>query len=372
MSDYPDQQWKRPVLGVLLDPARANEVPLQQPGWELSLWVDAAEEAGLTLYYFTLGDVDLEQLTVTGWLRVDGEWQRYTVPWPDVFYDQAHKVNGAEARILNHLYEGSIPINSARTLGKWGCYDLLRRFDDTSALLPETVLYQMPDDLLGMMRKHQALYIKPEWGSNGQGIARAWATGDGVLGWRDAVSGEEQVSLSAAELLELIAQSSRRNLLIIQQGIPLFEIESRPTDIRVGMRKDGAGEWRLAYNESRIRIARPGAITTNWKRGSSWVVFPEGLDLLATSEEEAHTVWSTLQGASLTIARRLEESLGPLGELGLDLGFDRDRRLWLIEVNVMPNKSTYPTVNGVIDPVYTRTIAYATYLYRQWGLKIQQ
>ncbi len=377
----------RPVLGALIAPSTAEAIIARTLAAQTSAHVeavlqakpeleqlilyaaegynhllDATEQRDVTAYFFTLRDVDLHRRTVTGWAREGGQWVKRLVPWPDVFYDQAKRVAmGQESQALQALYASSIPINSVRSLGKWSCCNVLARFRDLLPLLPETVFYQQPEDLLSMLRRHRSVYVKPEWGSTGRGISKVWTRGEDRWGWQESVRGEVRENCTLAEVVALIKQAAGNAPIAVQQEIALYEHGGRRSDMRVGMHKDRWGEWQP--ERGCVRVAQAGAVATNWWRGGSSIPLPEALQVYAEGEDAANKLWERIWGSALKIATRLEEALGPMGELGLDMALDRDRRLWLIEVNPMPNKGTYDTVDGVVDSQYTYTVDYAIYLH---------
>ena len=56
---------------------------------------------------------------------------------------------------------------------------------------------------------------------------------------------------------------------------------------------------------------------------------------------------------ALTTAEALGEVYPTLGEIGLDVGIDRDGRLWILEVNRQPGRSLWNSANqgaaGAVD-----------------------
>ena len=49
-----------------------------------------------------------------------------------------------------------------------------------------------------------------------------------------------------------------------------------------------------------------------------------------------------LKHKAITVAKVLEQQIdGPLGELGLDMGIDINRKIWLFEVNAKPGRHIF-------------------------------
>ncbi|WP_177182671.1 YheC/YheD family protein [Paenibacillus sp. OV219] len=63
-------------------------------------------------------------------------------------------------------------------------------------------------------------------------------------------------------------------------------------------------------------------------------------------------------------ANEAEEQLGLLGELSVDLVFDMQDKLWIIEINGKPHKSIYNDIPGVAfsTRIFQRPLEYAGYL----------
>ncbi len=355
---------RRPFLGFLWPPDLADKVPVEPLGAEINNLADAADQAEISYYCFALRDVRPQARSIDGWVREDGRWSLRRVPWPDVFYDQVRaSPRGQELRALHALYTSATPINTARALGKHLTFQMLERYPDVRPMLPETVLFQQPRDLSSMLDKYHRVYLKPEWGSNGQGISRVWREVDGLYRWTGAVSGLTKTGCTFEEVLVLVGEEGGHGLLVVQQEIPLFAIDGQGSDMRIGVRKDRAGHW--CFDPARTRVMRPGGITTNWARGAAWTLFPEGLDYYVRGGVAREQLWQRLQTCAVKLALRLEESIGPMGELGFDLAFDHELNIWLVEANPMPNRPLYDTIDGVIHPVYTRIVDYAIYLYEQ-------
>ncbi|GJM71157.1 hypothetical protein HMSSN036_33730 [Paenibacillus macerans] len=76
------------------------------------------------------------------------------------------------------------------------------------------------------------------------------------------------------------------------------------------------------------------------------------------------SVVQTIRHLSLRVPEYLESRFGRLAELGLDFGVDREGRVWILEVNSKPGRTSFFRIG---DPISARKsienpISYARYL----------
>lgn len=130
---------------------------------------------------------------------------------------------------------------------------------------------------------------------------------------------------------------------IIQQGIDLPQVEGRPFDLRTIVQKDRRGEWVSVITF--VRWAAPDQVASNTSQGGEVFTpdnflkrFSSQLHGFSGMEGEADTV-------ALQVAEVLESHLGSLGEVGVDIGLDRDGRPWVFEANTKPRHRLLPDLS---------------------------
>ena len=193
-----------------------------------------------------------------------------------------------------------------------------------------------------MIDKYGMIYLKPSGGSLGLGIFRITRDPDGGYYCRFR-NGDKNILHRFRSLEKLIRyafgnQKSRIHRYLVQQGIRLIKYQGRPVDFRVHMHKDRTGEWQIVGIGA--KAAGPGSVTTHVRTGGS---------LLSASEllykvfgMDGPRVEAYIRNAAIRIAKTLERQVnGPLGELGMDIGVDRNRRVWLFEVNSKPGRHIF-------------------------------
>ncbi len=359
------QPIRHPILGILVKPDIPGTLTGASEISDANLHLNGADQVGITAYLFTLGAVSLAKKSVKAWVRSqEGRWVRAVMPWPDILYE--HRVQiipKCQRPKLRRLRATTRTINTAASLGKWACHKILKSFPETRDLLPETVNHHGLRDLRRMLNKYPVILAKPEWGSGGVGISKIWRSGRRRFGWSDSVTGRKRANLTIRQVHRLIIGRARRRPFVIQQRLPLLEVEGRKMDIRVFMYKNGQGEW--LPNSFRARIAAKGMFVTNKHRGGETCELRDALKRAGLDDKAIEETVERVAGLAQTIVSRIETGVGPMGEIGLDLALDNELRVWFIEANARPEKSTPGSLPrpDYVPPKYASTSQYALYLW---------
>ena len=209
--------------------------------------------------------------------------------------------------------------------------------------MPETLLAPTLQELKSMLDEYQMVYLKPSGGSLGLGIFRI--THHPGKGYYCRFHKDNKNVLHLFRSLEALIRhyfgslhSPRFKKYLVQQGIRLIRYNNRPVDFRVHMHKDGTGNWNVVAIGS--KAAGFGSVTTHVRTGGS-IISTDQL-LTKTFRQHAWEVKKIIVRSAILIAQTLEEKIdGPLGELGLDMGVDRNGRVWLFEVNAKPGRHIF-------------------------------
>lgn len=288
------------------------------------------------------------------------------VRMPDLVWDRMKGARGEPA--VRYLRGRGVPLLNTVALNKWEAIQLLSRDPVLRGLMPNTCLLGDPRDALEMLHRHGRAYLKPVVGSMGRGILRLLRKGRRVVG--QSVSQDDGYVRS-----ELLAESDLEDWLddqtggrqyLVQQGLHLEVFSGRTADIRVLMQKDGRGIWRLTGMGA--RVGAPGRFTSNLHTGGQGVPVPGLLEKLMPGEPERQAaVTGRIGGLSLHLCRVLERAMGPLAEIGIDLGLEPDGRLWYIEHNYYPGRSIFSQLRqpAVWETAHRRPLEYAVWAVRR-------
>lgn len=356
-----------PLIGVMLGPADMGQ--LQQRD-RYRCMAHQVKAAGAWPLFFDLQGLQGDDEAAQGWVEQDGQWRKAVMPLPDVIYNRATYGDPDQRQAATRLLRSLVArrrtwlVNAVNAFSKMDVFEALRFFPGTANLAPETLALTGPDDLTDMLSRYSAVFVKGNHGSHGSDVVRL-RTEDGMLGIRGRV-GSQRVDehFGEPEQIHAFLQMLRPDAgWVIQQGIDLPTVNERIFDLRVIAQKDGRGTWQTPL--ILVRLAQQGQVAANMSQGG--VPFlPEsfleeygsqipGLDGLAEAASDA---------ARRTVLA-LESRFGLLGEVGIDIGLDRQGCTWVFEANTKP---LHPSVPGMEE---TRLLRYpfehAVYLaHRTW------
>lgn len=289
-------------------------------------------------------------------------WAAEETRLPDVLWNRYFGRD--EGPLLEGLQRCGVSLLNEGTLNKWEAYRWLAGDRKVAGLLPETVQPGSAFSVLEMLQRHLSVYLKPVAGAVGRGIIRVRRPEDGLLRLEymsSQTGGLRTAYATAAQLDRWLARWAGR--YIAQQGLDLEVFHGRPADVRVLVQKDGAGRWQVTGMGA--RVAAHGRFTANLHTGGRPV--PVGMLAEAVCPDDIaakNRLQARLAQQALAVALRVEEATGPLGELGLDFGVDRQGRIWYIEQNAQPGRAIFADLGrqDLSDLAHRRPVEYAVHL----------
>ena len=337
-----------PLIGIMCSSAWRS--PQQPFGRRSELIKTFLRHGNDKAFYFAFRprDIDWENETVVAWFpNESGKWERKIVPLPDVVYNRLPSRSAEKSQWILGLKERflkrNIPIFNWSFFDKWDVYDLLKHDPDASPHVPESIINPSPEELRQMLEKHSFIYLKPTSGSLGIGIIRiTYHKNSGYfVRYR---SGGRNVLLrftrfpALIHFLQRLTRGRMRNY-VAQQGIRLLELDGSPIDFRFHMNKNGRNEW-VVGGVGAKRAGR-GSITTHVRTGGQ-VIPPEKALARIFGEEKARAVLQEARQTAIKLARAIERNYRyRIGELGFDLGIDKDGNIWMFEANSKPGRSIF-------------------------------
>lgn len=222
--------------------------------------------------------------------------------------------------------------------GKWAKHGLLSLSPVLRTRLPLTNRFSARA-LWDCLQSCPCAVIKPEDGEGGSRVLRICRGFKGYVGqsgvriWRAG---------SFSELFRTLPDWAVHRPAIVQRYLTLLPFRGRPADIRTIVQRDEAGRFELTGTF--VKSAPPGRFVTNVKQGGS-------VDSL--HHYLRHAVDDPME--RVRMRREVEEISAEVGDFlgeryansvfGIDLGFDRYRRLWVIEVNTQPSLTVLSRVD---------------------------
>lgn len=198
--------------------------------------------------------------------------------------------------------------------------------------LPATIWYHS-QGLHQMLSRFGRVFIKPDKGGGGGGAIKLnYLKGDRVK----CQSLYSKKTLPRSEVERWIQKRiNLKRKYLIQQGIDLALIQgNRPFDIRVNMQKP---EKTWLITGMCAKVASPGNIVTNHCRGGKPIYVDQALLAVTKDSYQAKSLQVEIYALSKEIAKTLNRRFTSLKELGIDIGIDRNHRIWVFEVNTRPD-----------------------------------
>jgi len=324
----------------------------------------AAKQVGVDLYFFSIRDVHLKGKHIDGWQQqADGTWAQVICPWPDVLHPAMEVRSVKGQRIKDALLKHVKTINSHDALSKWEVHKALSSFPQMRPYLPDTVLYTKQFDLRLMLSRYGSVLAKPCYGLGAMRISKVWRMNDGLYGWEDSTTGTQQVDLSFPRMLDQVVRNAD-GPFVVQEELRILETDRKRNKVRVILNKDGAGKWRRSL--SYAFIGKAGQFAVSRHQGAEQMPLYKGLVEMAVGSSAAKLIHCRLAKVALLTVKCLEQVIGPMGEIGLDLAVGEHSKVWLIEANARPNKDNLPfTCEELLLRPFLLMMRYSLYLAQQ-------
>ncbi|MGE5389827.1 MAG: YheC/YheD family protein [Deltaproteobacteria bacterium] len=325
------------------------------------------------VFIFTPSSINWSNNTARGYVYKQisadrGVWISDIYPLPDVVYDRVSSrvsegkdsIRSTKARLMNQPY---LKYFNPHFLNKWKVHQMLINNPRLYPYLPETRLLNA-ENLQDMLKKYPVLFVKPGNGSLGYGIVKLKRNERGEINYvvnrgRGRLRTQAE---NADDFMKKTKKLRKDKQYIVQQGLDLATFRGSPFDIRIIYQKDGSGEWQIS--KKFVRVAAPGSSVSNLSSGGRAEPSKKVLKYLYSRKETIEEKNREIKGLCQTIALTLEKSTnGTFGELGLDIGIDKNGHPWLIEVNSKPRKTTETEYSrAIIRNSFKRPLEYSVYL----------
>lgn len=325
------------------------------------------------VFIFTPGSINWSNNTTRGYVYKQisadrGVWISDIYPLPDVVYDRVSSrisegkdsIRSTKNRLMNQPY---LKYFNPHFLNKWKVHQILINNPRLHQYLPETRLLNT-ENLEEMLRKYKVLFIKPGNGSLGYGIIKLKSNEKGDINYVvNRGRGRLRTHAENAEdFMKKTKKIRKDKQYIVQQGLDLATFRGSPFDIRIIYQKDGRGEWQIS--KKFVRVAAPGSSVSNLSSGGraepSKKIFKYLYSRKEIIEEKNREVKVLCQTIALTLEKLTNETFG---ELGFDIGIDKQGHPWLIEVNSKPRKTTETEYSKtIIRNSFKRPLEYSVYL----------
>ncbi|MEY9977947.1 YheC/YheD family protein [Lysinibacillus sp. RC79] len=316
-----------------------------------------AQAEGAQFFYFTPKSVDFDKRSIRGKVYENGDWHEKMMPFPDVIYNAGSPEKLSVSKDIIEKLKKEIPFTTHSIGNKWNVMKRLKEAKEFDKYLIPSEVVENVDLLHKFMAFYKKVVFKPIDGRKGKGIYFISKVGRTNF---EVKKDRETTVCSQSQLDELIRGQLSTGTFIVQPYIQSKTKSGQIYDFRLHVQKNGEGKWVITTVYP--RIAPNGSIIPNINNGG----FTNYLDPFLEQEfkEEAYDIRRMLEHFSLSLARHLDEiqmeQFGEvIDEIGIDVGLDEQRKIWMYEVNWRPGcpPAFYLELDVVIN-----TIRYAMYL----------
>lgn len=325
--------------------------------------IQMGKRLGITVYVLTPKGIREGKAFVNGYLlqtcRPTPKFHQTILPFPNVVYNRIpyrkEERSNAVINAIQYLKQKRVPVFNPCFFNKWSLYEDLNT-TVCQAHLPATSKLSNYASFRQMKTKHTALILKPVEGKAGIGMMKIEGNGPYTLIYQTKKQNFHLSFPSISEVYKKVIHLSYKRPYLIQQAIPLATYQGMPFDVRMLVQKDETADWKISGIG--VRIAGKKAISTHVPMGGRIEDFNRVLSTAFPQQKEK--LQQRLVQLGLTCAKAIEEKTGKmLGEMSMDIGIDRQGKLWFFEANAKPQKFDEPVIRA---RSLRRILEYALYL----------
>lgn len=356
-------------VGILLNAKTHRGARIGRTGEEkLALYETVSACYGLKPCYLRLDEIDLNSGTSYAYLHEQDGFRKVHLPTPKVIHNRAIYKSPSALRKIRKLKEQGIMIFNHQTrYSKEAIHRLLAQHPVLATMQPASC--RATRQHIGfMMQRYSDLLLKPASGSVGKGILRLKQD---IYGWiliyksSGTKGGWQELRLGKHPRLPgWFIRKLSSVPYIVQERLPLAELEGRPLDVRVSIQRGITGDW--AITGLYAKVSAPGSFLSNLAQGGSAYPAAEVFNRVFPPLMAMHAL-RECQTLALTAARFLSDHLPLLADLGIDIGVTEYGRAYLIECNGRDQRYGFRKagMEEVWIDTYRQPMAFARYLLQQ-------
>ncbi|UCZ54294.1 YheC/YheD family protein [Bacillus shivajii] len=266
------------------------------------------------------------ELIAYKWQPDTSTWLKTTCPKPSVVYNRYPyrelEKNKQVQSYLKFLEEENIPFFNSCFFRKENVAQLLQKNRYTAVHFPNTVPVTNVIAFKHFLDKYSEVFIKDVHGSQGNGIWKVTKHRDDCY---TLVSQRKTFhDLSFKKIMYLLTPLFKKRQLILQEGIPLKQVDEFRYDFRILMHFV-KNKWSLIGFAP--RVAKKDGLTTH---------VPKGGKLVSVNDVPFIPPEKKIKEIGRSIGKLLQQRFGNVNEFSFDLGVDESNHPWIFDVNSKP------------------------------------
>ncbi|UCZ54295.1 YheC/YheD family protein [Bacillus shivajii] len=366
--DEDNRLYLGPIIGIFTAGFTGSNLrPVGERSFLFAKYAKAAQLSGAIAVIFGVHHIHWEEGITEGCIFTEKGWQTVRVPLPNVIYDRlpnrkTERLSEYRAVSKRLKEEYNIPMFNPGFFDKWEIHEKLSLNEKATPFLAKTLAYPKKKDIREFIENCHHIYMKPKNGSLGMGIHQiVFKPDEGFYycRFRDHEKNRLRRYSSIDRLLKTQFKGGFEHF-VVQEGISLLAYQNKPIDFRVHTNKDINGKWTLSALAA--KVAGPGSVTTHVKSGGQVKSVAEIWEDLQLNK----TLLNELKEAALLLSECIDEAVeGNVGEIGFDLGIDKNEKIWMFEANSKPGRTIFSHPKLRYDDQLTRRLPmeYAIYLH---------
>ena len=341
--------FSKPVVAVMLRRDILQNLKKQMNYSWLYYLIEANQAVKNTLYFFSLGDVNLREKKIKGyyWHRKRQKLVQQDFPLPDVLYVRSgihHRYTKTYRDLFNALRQKNGHLITQTTFNKWRLYQVISQSPTLKKYLPDTRTVEKTEDIEKMLQKYKTIYLKPHVGRKGENVLRIRTMPDGSYQCSNFRNGQLVVRM-VPDLQTLFLEINnfyQSRKFLVQQGIQLLQFENRLVDLRAEVQYDGNGKANIVGISA--RLGQPlSPITTH---GNAYKFEDFFRNYLGYTKEQLEKLRSEVYVFLTNIYEYLQKNYGRYAEIGIDFAVDVNQQIWFIEANSRSTKVSLEKAYG--------------------------
>jgi len=291
-------------------------------------YASIAKMEGLDIFYFTAKRVDFERKIIKGLIYENGEWIEKEFPFPNVIINHVGPITKFQNEVYNKLKK-MIPFTSNPVGTKLSVYNKIKKGEEFANHLIPYKYIKKPIDVFVFLNDHPKVILKPISGHHGNEILYLEKNENQFI-----INENGNIkTFPRLRLYNYLVNLIREQKMLVQKFIDCKTNTGEPYDIRLHIQKDQNGCWQniIIYP----RVGFKNKIATNLSQGGK---ITDIVSLLKTIYgDEYFDIFKYLEVFALQFSKHFETLYKhQFDELGIDIGIDENKKVWIYEVNWRP------------------------------------
>jgi hypothetical protein len=292
-----------------------------------------AKAEGVELLYFSPKAVNFDERKINGYMYINGKWQKTESPFPDIIYNTGSPAKLARSSEIINKLKIDIPFTTYSIGNKMRVYERLKKAGEFSKYIIPSEYIHSTRSFFNSLNVYRKIVFKPVDGHKGQGVYFIEKIRDQF----HLQAGTENYMYEFDEMRNFVSTKLHEAVYLAQPYINSKTKSGIAYDIRLHVQKNGEGKWVITAIYP--RFGPSGSIVSNINSGGS----TNYLEPFLRQEfsDEYFDVKRYLEHFSIQLAEHMDKIQQEyfsetIDELGIDVGLDDMKKIWIYEVNWRP------------------------------------